>query len=367
MSQCSLSCQILFDYLKKHSDSFKKSIEKTGKNKIAVILTENSKDFMVVKTPEEFQEIEKYGLANKPTEYPFELPFIPAVPLCCDLIESLLLKAIEFSGNSNNEIASFLLTNFLLSCASKLTSLASNNYNFQTYAIFISTCFSFPKCLPYFENLISKSSFGKFSTPDKIKIKSSFNKAAKEIENLLNKFFEDFINQMIDVFSFKLMGTDEPPHSFSMEIVMFLESKSIYLESVLDCSIFSSLIEKICNSLANRINEILCSKSIQWTPQLIYSASQNIQYIAGWSILVSYPSSKAKIIDISKMLSLLVSNQFLELTSDKQFFTKHKDFPFNTMKSILMNYYPTHYKNLYVIPNNLVQNLISQIDKQKKK
>ena len=63
---------------------------------------------------------------------------------------------------------------------------------------------------------------------------------------------------------------------------------------------------------------------------------------------------------VTKMLSLLLNNQLMAITSDPAFKDKNKDIPFDSMVNILMHYSPKTKKALYVIPSNLVKSLTTK-------
>ncbi|KAH0789524.1 exocyst complex component SEC15A [Histomonas meleagridis] len=362
MSQCSVSCQGLYDFQNNHSESFRKQMEKQGKAVIYKLIDDNAADFMTVKTPAEFKEIERYEFVEPPTEFPFELPFIPGVPKACEAMEKYINNAMNFYGNTNNNKVVELFCAYVKSCATHIYQIAVKDSSMQNCAMLTSSIMVFPKCIPYFENMIAKRSFSS-SKAKRNEIIAHFKKTTDDMIELLNSMFKEFIDQMIDTYSFKMMAKGDPPHNFAIELVMFLESKSLYLKQVLKEERFDGLVQKVVKSIADRIVNVITESHFSWTPQLIDNALQNVSYFGSWSGFIALPSAKRCLNGIQKMFQLLLSNQLVALTSDSNFLTKYRDVPLAAMKVILQNYDPVPYKNLYILSNNLCQNLISQIDK----
>lgn len=360
MSTISLSCDDLHDFIHMKTTAFRVFLLKTGGNKIRDIIEKNSQETMTIRSPEDFTLVKKYGLEEQPTEYPVEMTFVPAIPLICEYVDELISKWTEYTGTSRDTGLSDIYETLLTTCAVHLSNLGMNLRAVPTCGYMISSLTALIKTLPYFEKevqILSQSS----AKPSSDKVKKKILESIDGISGHLKTLFDDFMLQLLDIHCIKAMEADTPPHNFAQELVTFLGTMTEILKPVLSPDLFKTTVENIAITLSTQLSKLFATvKNVKYTPDLISNASVNVMFIGNWSTMITVPSAKQKMNGVTKMLSLLLNNQLMAITSDPAFKDKNKDIPFDSMVNILMHYSPKTKKALYVIPSTLVKSLITK-------
>lgn len=360
MSGCSLSCQELKNFLDQKSPIIKKFIIKKATSLLDNSFNNNTQDLMVVKTPEEFTNVAKYGLADTPHEFPTEMKFLPTIIDACKLIETYLEKWADFGAKNNEKTFIDLFETLVIYVYTAMRKIVLDSQQIPTISFIIATTLAFQKTLPYFDSFIQKTVQSTMK-PDYDKIKKSANESLDQmLKQLKNLYAENLINQIIDTHIVKEMQSGTPPHMFSSDVVRMLETMVTIMQPIFPHVMFQNVIEFLAKYLSDRISNIIATTKIPWTPDLISATSQNVTFISTWSTLIAIPSAKAQMNGLIKMLNLLLSNQLVTQTSDPQFTNKNKDINYDAMVNIMKNYKPNTTKTLYVIPNTVLSSLISK-------
>ena len=144
-------------------------------------------------------------------------------------------------------------------------------------------------------------------------------------------------------------------------MVTFLGTMAEILKPVLSPDLFKTIVENIAITLSSQLAKLFATvKNVKYTPELISNASVNVIFISKWSTFLYVQSAQQKMNGVTKMLSLLLNDQLMAITSDPGFKDKNKDIPFDSMVNILQHYSPKTKKALYVIPSNIVKSLITK-------
>ena len=355
---CNLSSGCLRDILMK--TGFKQQFNSEGSREICDIIDKNSQETMTIKSPEEFKQIQKYSLADPPSEFPIEMPFVPAIPLVCELLENYVVKFSKFSAATNDQNLIEAYEALMSASIKKLEKLGTDFTAIPTCGFMIASLNSLMKSLPYFEKFIQNISQSSIK-PNEDSLKKKFYAAIDNISSHLKELFDNFMLQILDVHCIKVMETGTGPHNFSQELLTFLTAMADVLKPVMTPDSFKVVIENIAITLSSQLSKLFAeSQGVKWTPDLISNASVNVSFIINWSTLISVPSAKQKLNGVDTMLKLLLNNQLMAITSEPTFKDKNKDIPFDSMVNILMNYSSKTKKSLYVIPSNLVKSLIQK-------
>ena len=286
--------------------------------------------------------------------------FIPELGKVCEIIESTLLKWLDFALVHQDSLLVELYEALVGAFGNAIKARIQTAQTIILCANLIASLSAFDGALTYFEQFLQHSMASNIKQ-DKEKLRRTIFAVEEEGAKKLASLFNSFSDELISAYYIRTMASEPPPHSTTMQLVMYFETMTSQLINNIPQKIFQTTIESVAKHISDLFtNLIVAMDKISWTPDFISVVSLNVNAIGNWSALISTPSAKAQINGLIKLLSLLLSSQLSTFAGNPQFMERNKDIPFQAMVAILQRYNPTTKKQLNVLQPNLVASLIAK-------
>jgi hypothetical protein len=361
MEACSLSCAPFHQFVAAQAVPFRRELMKDFLLETKRILRDNSSGLMTLASADEYQRIARFCLCEAPTRYPYEAKFVASIPMVLARIETTLEQWGQFSGKLGDRAFVEVYEGLLVGAISQIGAIAEDLVQVPHVGYFIASTLTLQTVLPYFDQAIQQKS-NMALHPDNEKIRKEIQKQIESLVDRVNVLFRTFVSEMLNQQVFRAMTQGRPPHMFSSELVMFLETMSAILRPLLPSGMFLKIVERVAAGISDRYAEVIVQTAdLRWNAELVWAAQQNLRNIENWPALITLPSAKKELTGISTMLSKLLSNQLGAFAADTQFVQTCKALPVDAMLAILQRYSQTKTKEHYVIPSNLVKSLIQKL------
>jgi hypothetical protein len=276
------------------------------------------------------------------------------------LIDTALKTWVEFAGMGPCDQTVELYEKSLSATAGSFGLLGVGSDSILECGFVLADLMGFSASLAYFDVLMARVC-ETYSRANYEKLKMTVQAQVDLVMGHIKDLFNSFVTQVIDIHCIRALDRGKAPHSFTTELVTFLESKAIVLKDTLRPMDFQIVIESVAQCVSNRMCQVIVSVAdIAWTPDRINGAYVNIQEIMGWKTLLNIPLARRQLEGLLKMFRYLLSKRLAQDTSAPQFLAKNRDLPWDAMVAILQRYSPKTDSELFVIPNNLVMSLIQR-------
>jgi hypothetical protein len=275
-------------------------------------------------------------------------------------LEEALVQWGQFSGKYGDKGFVEVYETFLLQAIGQIGAVPETATTIPATGHLVSSCLALQSGLGYFDQWIQRLSANS-ARPNSDKIRRKIDEQVDKLVGKIKTLFRGFTDELLSPLTFKEMQKGKPPHTFSDELVNYLDLMSTFLRPVLPAGMFLKIVERVATGIAERFAEVIVQTEMKWSPELIWAAQQNLNNIQNWPTLIAMPSAKQQLNGISTALNKLLSSQLSAFAADAQFNQACRTLPVDAMLTILMRYQPTKTKEHFVIPATLVKSLIQKL------